>query len=63
MNYLKKLGWKFKEVFLELINTTICPFSPEDNPFPQCCDKRKIFSDECRKCPQYELAKERTGGE
>jgi hypothetical protein len=59
LNYIKRLCWEFKEVFLELINSTICPFSPEDNPFPQCCDKRKMFTDECFQCPWYVLAKER----
>ena len=39
-----------KNFFLDLINYCDCPFDPEDNPFPQSCDKRIIFTDECEKC-------------
>lgn len=52
--FLKGTSRKIKEIFLAIINTGLCPFQPEDNPFPQSCDKRKWFTDECFKCPWYE---------
>lgn len=43
---------KIKNFFLDLINYCDCPFDPEDNPFPQSCDKRTIHTDYCKnKCP------------
>ena len=41
---------KLKELFLKIINHCDCPFDPYDNPFPQSCDKRIVFTDECSKC-------------
>ncbi len=41
---------RLKELFLNIINLCDCPFDPEDNPFPQSCDKRIIFTDKCSKC-------------
>lgn len=41
---------KIKEILLKIINHCFCPFQPEDAPFPQDCDKRKVFTDECSKC-------------
>ena len=40
---------KFKEILLNIINLRFCPFCPEDSPFPQDCDKRIMFTDECKK--------------
>jgi hypothetical protein len=40
---------KLKEIFLNIINLCDCPFDPDDNPFPQSCDKRLIFTDRCSK--------------
>jgi hypothetical protein len=57
-NYIKRVCWEFKECFLELVNTKLCPFQPEDNPFPQLCDKRKWFTDECLKCPWNDLERD-----
>lgn len=49
---MKKILMKIKECFIDLINYCDCPFDPEDNPFPQSCDKRIIFGDWCENvCP------------
>ena len=42
---------KIKEILLNIINHCFCPFCPDDSPFPQSCDKRIVFTDECAKCP------------
>ena len=41
---------KLMEIVLDIVNQRPCPFQPEDNPFPEWCDKRIMFSDECKKC-------------
>lgn len=46
---------KIKEILLNIINCCECPFQPADNPFPQLCDNRKVFTDECAKCPWRNL--------
>ena len=48
-NMIKIIIW-IKEMFLNLINYCECPFDPEDNPFPQSCDKRIINTDICNEC-------------
>lgn len=45
-----KLIKKLKEIFLNIINSCDCPFQPHNNPFPQSCDKRLVFTDYCKKC-------------
>lgn len=47
---IQNIKQKIKELFLDIINFCDCPFDPEDNPFPQSCDKRRIFTNECKKC-------------
>lgn len=43
---------KLKEWIIELVNYCDCLFDPEDNPFPESCDKRIINTDYCKnKCP------------
>lgn len=55
--YNKFIGWlktKLYELYcmwLDLINSCDCPFDPEDNPFPQTCDKRIIYTKQCVQCP------------
>ena len=47
---MKKYALKIKNIILDIINASVCPFSPEDNPFPQLCDRRKMFTNECKQC-------------
>ena len=43
---------KIKELFVYLINYCDCPFDPDDNPFPQSCDKQTINTEWCEnECP------------
>lgn len=47
-----KIFEKIKPKILDLINYCDCPFDPDDNPFPQSCDKRIIYGDYCNnECP------------
>lgn len=41
---------KLKEIILNIINKEPCPFDLYDNPFPQWCDKRIMFTKECKEC-------------
>ena len=47
---IQNIKQKIKELFLNIVNLCDCPFDPKDNPFPQSCDKRRRFTDECSKC-------------
>ena len=47
---MKKIITWIKEMILDLINYCDCPFDPEDNPFPQSCDKRVINTETCKNC-------------
>lgn len=42
-------------ILLSLIDRIVfgcdCPYDPEDNPFPQGCDRRVINTDICEECP------------
>lgn len=42
---------RIRSKILDLINYCYCPFVPDDMPFPQSCDKRIIYTEECEKCP------------
>lgn len=50
IRFFKEKAFEIKTVFLNLINTIDCPFDPEDNPFPQSCDKRIIHTEHCLNC-------------
>lgn len=53
---------EIKNWFLDLINYCDCPFDPDDNPFPQSCDRRIRFSNYCLKdCPWAKYMKEMEG--
>ena len=51
---------RIKEKILDLVNYCDCPFDPEDNPFPQSCDKRIIFTEECEKCSWRQMKSQDT---
>lgn len=42
---------RIRSKILDLINYCYCPFVPDDMTFPQSCDKRIIYTEECEKCP------------
>lgn len=49
---LREFIEKLKNVIIDIINYCDCPFDPDDNPFPQSCDKRTIHTDYCKnRCP------------
>lgn len=63
MGYINKFNeWikhkmqRIKIGFYDFINRCDCPYDPDDNPFPQSCDKRIINTDYCKdECPWRDL--------
>lgn len=55
LDYIKRFLndkiFEIKTKILDMVNFCYCPFQPDDVPFPQSCDKRIIYTEECKKCP------------